>query len=219
MREKFVAALCALVSTGCVFNPSPEVRSFTVSDEVQHLLLRVDVGSVSIVSGDAFTVTQTIHGAEEPELDEHLTGDVLTIDVECGEDVLHCVVDHEVVVRQGVHVELELGSGSIELVGLDGEVRAESGDGDIDGWGLTGDSVLAETRAGDVTMELVSVPSWADLESDMGDVDLRVPSGVYDCSLQSGGGVVNIDNITCSDGAASGLSLRTDSGDVRLIGR
>lgn len=219
MREMFVATICALISTGCVFNQSPEVRTFTVDDQVRHLLLRVGAGSVTIISGDAFTVKQTILGSEEPDLDEHLTGDVLTIDAECGEEDGGCVIHHEVMVREGVNVELELGAGDIDLEGLDGEVRAESDEGDIDGWGLTGATVVAEAHAGDVSIELATVPSWADLEVGRGDVELRVPSGVYDCTLQSGGGAIDIDNITCSDGAASGLSLRTDSGDVRLMGR
>lgn len=117
-----------------------------------------------------------------------------------------CSVDYEVVVPEGTDVEVSTADGEVELVGLDGAVRAETVSGPIE----------AEDLGGDVRLEAVSGP--IDLTGASGSVEARSVSGPIEMEdveadrviAESTSGPVEI------EGAFSTAELESTSGTVEV---
>lgn len=218
-RPLTIACLTAL-TTGCSLSsgPAPEVRSFSLEEEVTQVYLSADAGSVRVLVGDDHSVTQAVSADEEPRLREQLTGGVLTISAECDEEDEDCWIDHTLVLPAGVDVELDLGAGDVEITGIAGDLRVETGAGHIGAWELRSPTVIVDSGAGDLTLEHTERPTWVSASTGAGDVELTVPTGAYECVLRTGMGTLEIDGILCTDEADAGLSVESTAGDVGLYG-
>ncbi|WP_017622888.1 DUF4097 family beta strand repeat-containing protein [Nocardiopsis chromatogenes] len=117
-----------------------------------------------------------------------------------------CSVDYEVVVPEGADVEVNTAGGDVELVGLDGTVRAETVSGPIE----------AEDLGGDARLEAVSGP--IDLTGASGSVEARSVSGPIEMEdvevdrmiAESTSGPVEI------EGAFGTAELESTSGTVEV---
>jgi hypothetical protein len=118
-------------------------------------------------------------------------------------------VDLDVTVPTNASVQIDSGSGSIEVDGTSGSVTAHSLNGDVTINSVQG-AVQASSRNGDVTLS--NVTGQMTLQDANGDITASNVNGAMNAS--NGGGDINV-----KQGALSGQSLlRTDSGDISFDG-
>jgi DUF4097 and DUF4098 domain-containing protein YvlB len=111
-----------------------------------------------------------------------------------------------------------------------GTLHVETGSGDIDVTGSSGDDVSFNTGSGNVDVTLVSTFTSLSVETGSGDVTLRVPPTVgAQVDLDTGSGDIDLggltlqvrriehDHVSGTMGDGKGrLSVETGSGNVRL---
>lgn len=223
---------------------------------------RVEVGSgsgsvaVRHVAGAAAEVRQTrstwgadwfgdwFGGASEPR--HRVEDGRLVLDTDCG---WNCQVDYVVTLPRPVpvtggldsgslevsgmaSVDVEVGSGSVNLRGVDGPVTArtgsgpvdltdvggpvdvETGSGSIDGRDLRAGKIKAHANAGAVRLELVD-PRSVRVETGSGRIDLTVPDDRYRVDAESSAGDTEI-GVETADEARRVLELSTGSGRVEV---
>ncbi|MGE0039898.1 MAG: DUF4097 family beta strand repeat-containing protein [Vicinamibacterales bacterium] len=136
-------------------------------------------------------------------------------------------------VPKGVHVDLRTVNGGVRLQGLDGDIRAHSTNGGVNGRGLRASSLEAGVTNGGVDIELAEAPTSGtfDLESVNGGVELAMPAdSKADISARCTNGGVSVTGLDLVasgeqtrrrvEGALNGggarVSLSTVNGGVRL---
>ncbi len=140
-----------------------------------------------------------------------------------------CSVDHLLRVPASVGVEIETGSGSIRLQGLEGIVLAKTGSGGIELVDVRG-NVSAETGSGSIVLDGIS--ATADVVAGSGSIRGDVTS--LHLNAQTGSGSIDLlfglapDEVGLETGSGSitvivpsgsyHLDLRTSSGSSRSAG-
>jgi hypothetical protein len=108
-------------------------------------------------------------------------------------------------------VQLQTGSGSINVDGVNGQVSAQTGSGDITADNMNGQQATLKTGSGDVTINNVTDQQTV-LNTGSGDIDAHGLSGQV--TLQTGSGSTKIEQ-----GALKGDSvLKAGSGDITYNG-
>ncbi len=191
-----------------------EQRDFSVTETVREIVLVVDSGSVEVVAGGSTVeVSRELqYGDEAPSVSNRLDGDVLVIEADCGGGLRSwfssCRVDHVLTVPAAAAIDVETGSGSIEVDGLEGSVTVHSGSGGISLSSLSGD-VEAETGSG--TIEVDAVSGSFDGRTGSGSMrGNRVTSPVF--VGDAGSGSINIQ----FEAAPQRVDLATGSGSVTV---
>lgn len=225
--------------------------------------IEIDSGSgnvdVRYVPGSRGEVRQTRNGwfsgwsggwsgdASEPL--HRLDDGRLVLDTDCG---WNCSVDYLVTLPTAVpvtgrmgsgslevsgmsSVDVEVGSGPIELRGIDGPVTArtgsgpveladitgrvdvESGSGRIEGRDLSSRDVTARTNSGGVELELLESGSVR-VETGSGGIDLTVPRAAYRVDADTGSGSTEIE-VDRDPAAERSLELSTGSGGIDVRAR
>lgn len=130
-----------------------------------------------------------------------------------------CFADHWLEITTGMPVDVELGKGSVSLIGLDAPTTIDIGSGPVSGDALMAPSFELEGgRLGEVTLEWFTVPMLVSVMIDQGDVSVVLPAGTYACDVTSDGGDVEIDPaIVCEDGADASLVITVAAGDVAIV--
>jgi hypothetical protein len=228
-----VAGACAV--GGCSLLPAQSVSDTTTLDQ-SVTSVKLDGGSGSVeVNGQAgatkVTVERTIrYRDQQPNRDTYrVAGGVLTLTGDCGDN---CNVDYVVTVPAGLTVaggtdaghialhnvgavDVKTSSGSVQLVGVTGTVKAETSNGAIEGSGLRGGAVQATTSNGEIDLTLADANNVTARTSN-GRIRLTVPSsGTYRVSGNSSNGHRKIG----VDDDASGryaLDLNTDNGSIEV---
>ena len=125
-----------------------------------------------------------------------------------------CDVDYQITVPDGVVVDIQTGSGDIELNGSLGDVSLQTGSGDIDA-DVTTDSLTLRTGSGDAGLRLREAPDQVSATSGSGDLDIRVPRGeVYNIVPQTGSGDVDLNVMRGQSDHV--IQVRTGSGDISV---
>jgi len=205
----------ALVATGCA---DPEIHTEdAVIEGVDALTISVGSGDVQIQGADVseVTVTARIQGPSN-HLGQALTGGRLTLVDDCHEN--HCSVDIDAVVPAGMPLEIHSGSGDLELESMLGTIRVRTGSGDIQGWGLAGADLDAQTGSGDVKLEVGVPAERIHVETGAGDVSLGVPTGSYRLRVETSSGDRHISDVANDSGAPGTIDVFTGSGDVAVRG-
>jgi hypothetical protein len=213
-------------------------RTSTYTPIADRFTVDADSGDVTVVpSGDGRVHVRTVvrHGIGQPELVEESTASGVRLDLVC-DDLFasHCDVTYTVelppsfeLVVTGVAgdvtaramtgpVRVERQYGDIALFDVTGPVDIESSSGDVTALGLRSESVRAETRSGDVRLELVEPPQAVQVDSEDGEVDVAVPAGVtYRVSAwtRSGERAVTVPVDPASDRS---ITIDGGNGDLRL---
>ncbi len=114
-------------------------------------------------------------------------------------------------------VVAETGSGEITVSDLRGAVKLRSGSGSIEGRGLGGGTLDAETGSGDITLVLDKA-AGVRAHASSGNVELTVPQGRYRVrtATESGDETVNVTNDPAGQHT---LEVSTGSGDVTVSAR
>jgi hypothetical protein len=103
-------------------------------------------------------------GERQPEVSAVVENGILYLSADCSEKVV-CQADLEVIVSEEIWADIQIGSGDVELRGLDKGAVVETGSGSITTSRVSG-SITAETGSGDLN-----------IEGGMGDLDLSTGSG------------------------------------------
>jgi hypothetical protein len=240
--------LGALVLVGLFLLLAVAMRDTRVETQVVELdgsaqvVLQATNADVRLVPGDGKDLRV------RAEVDESLlstdfelrrSGDAIAIAADCITWLSPgCGADVTVEVPDGVPVELTTTSGKAEVRDLDTDVLVRTGDGDVVVGGklatvaVTTDSgsvtsrdldaveLKVTTDSGDVQVAMVEQPYALAVTTDSGDVEATVPDGerTYQVKTRSDDGDVTSDLEDDPEGEGL-VSLRTDSGDVRLTVR
>lgn len=217
---------------------------------VKEILIRPGSGNVTVQTGETTTVdikrVVRYRGAE-PGQTYRINGTVLQIDTHCGPS---CSVDYEIMAPKGVAVrgdnhsgdlslagvstvDIQVGSGNVEVTGATGAVKVQTGSGDmrvadiagdlelktgsgnIDARGAGGKQTTARTGSGDVTITLTKAGNVR-THTGSGNVELTVPPGSYRVDTRTGSGDEDL-GVVSSPGGTYLLDLETGSGDITLL--
>ncbi len=218
---------------------------------VRTVVLDTGSGDVTIRTRDQMRTSLTTRvdawAWTRPDPTHRRDGDTLVL-TGCGSG---CEVDYELVVPRATTVEgvtgsgtvttvgvaavdVEVGSGDVEVREVAGTVAVDTGSGEIRIADLSGPSTLhtssgsirgellrgpvtASTSSGDVVLDLAR-PQHVSVETSSGDVELTVPAGRYriDSSGGDGGGDIEV---TADPNARYTLELTTSSGDITVTAR
>ncbi|MFC6021812.1 DUF4097 family beta strand repeat-containing protein [Plantactinospora solaniradicis] len=248
------AALIALIALSACDGLAEQRLTFDRTEDVKITEIEIVPGSGDVVVRTGAVTNVRIErvvqyrGAEPTGNTYRIEGTKLFLDTDCGR---HCGVSYDVLAPEGVavrgengsgditltavsEVDLEVGSGDINVTDASGKVRAQTGSGDIslvrvpaevsarassgsiDGHDLGAGKVQAETGSGDITLTLAAAASVR-AHASSGSVDLFVPTGDYQvrATADSGSADVTVPN---NPTATATLDVRTGSGDI-TIGR
>ncbi|MGW0434315.1 DUF4097 family beta strand repeat-containing protein [Micromonospora sp. NPDC003197] len=111
-------------------------------------------------------------------------------------------------------VRAETGSGGIELTSINGAVTARTGSGKITGRRLSGGKVDVETGSGAISVTVETVTSVR-ASTASGDVELTVPAGSYQVTVDTGSGGKDV-QVPHDPSATEQLDVETGSGDVTI---
>lgn len=188
----------------------PHQRTFPVP--VRTLDLSVQDGTVVVERGSAATAVVTTSGTRtvrEPTDHESLAGQTLRIRSACGASTAnadHCWRNYVVRVPKDASVVAAVGTGSLEVVGLGGRVRASAVTGGVLVNRTTG-SVQVTVRTGSILASGVRGP--LSLHSANGSVDVN--GATTRVALSSGTG-----SLTAVDLTGATASATTATGGVML---
>jgi hypothetical protein len=146
--------------------------------------VQTDTGRITVeaaAAGSPLTVRRTDHWSfAEPATRQGLTDGTLTLDGGCaggldGLDLVGCSIDYHLSVPDGVALELTTGTGSLDVRGVDGRLRATTGTGSVRLTGLRSTTVRATSDTGSVLASFTRPPDAVRAASDTGSVEVVLP--------------------------------------------
>jgi DUF4097 and DUF4098 domain-containing protein YvlB len=187
---------------------SENTTTTSIAQPVTKVIVAADSGDVRVVATDAdrLTIRQTRHWVKsEPKPEQRLSDGVLRLDEGCddGWPLLRCETDYRIELPRG----------------FTGSVAVESDSGDIEGSSLAPGQVKANSDSGNVHLTFASAPASLDAWSDSGDVDVELPRDEYALDADTDSGDESVTGIVRYDAADHTVSVRSDSGDVTVLGR
>ncbi|MCB9699017.1 MAG: DUF4097 family beta strand repeat protein [Alphaproteobacteria bacterium] len=230
----------ALLLQGCVIVRHEAVDDMSFSEDFDRVVVDLEGGgdlSVRLGDGEARLTRTWRWTGPEPDVHAFVEAGVLHLEVDCRDTQLSCQVDHELVVPRSVSLSAEMGAGDVDASDLVDDIHVDTGSGDIDLVRIDGDLdlstgsgdvtvrdagcriVTSSTGAGDMDLELHTVPDHVLLDSGAGDIRLVVPHGSYRVDADTGAGDLRIDGITVDQSADATIDITTGAGDIDLIGR
>lgn len=200
---------------------------------VEAVVVRSDAGDLTVEAAEAPCLSwEAESSGDMPDVDITELDGQLVVDVAC-RDALICRVDLRLGLPAAASLQLETGDGHVRVEaaratdlwartdlgdivveGASGTVDLDSGAGSVEASGLSSAVARGSTSMGDVSLAWSGgVVQSASVESGMGDVELRVPAGVYEVEASSDLGDVSVD-VQTGEGAGAVLSAHTGAGDV-----
>lgn len=215
-----------------IWTASSPQESYTLTEEypgpVTGAEVDVEVGDIVLedAAGTALELrTHVEWRGSEPETAEGVSGGVFSADADCGGSLApwsgadDCRVDYTVGLPSGTGAEAVTDVGDIRLNGLDGEVRAETSVGGIEGVDLRTADLEVEAGVGDVELEFDQVLGDVTVIAGTGDVLIEVPDDgtVYAVRFDAGVGEQDIDIATDAEAKADRvISVEAGVGDLTV---
>lgn len=113
-------------------------------------------------------------------------------------------------------VVAETGSGSVRLEDVGGPVvRADTGSGQIDGVGVAATRLEVETGSGSIDLAATGPLDDVSAQTGSGDIDLVVPDEVYDVNTETGSGDLDV-TVRADTASPRRLRARTGSGALTV---
>ncbi|MCX4691030.1 DUF4097 family beta strand repeat-containing protein [Streptomyces sp. NBC_01408] len=236
-RTAAAALGAGLLLSGCSLTDGPKRTASadaTVSEAVTAVeLTEARAGSIEVVpgTGPGVTVRRTVHyrGDTEPTPGQQVSGGVLTFTDGCSDT---CFIDYRLEVPASAEVRLGNSSGKITVAGvaaadltsesgavevdrIAGPLKIRTSSGAITATGLAGPSADIRSDSGDTRLDFAQAPASVAAESSSGDVTLKVPAAAYRVAVSTTSGAREV-SLPTDPAAASALSAKTTSGDVRI---
>lgn len=209
-------ALLFVLLCGCA--DSLEAQDYEHTRDYDRYRVIVDSGSVIVRATNGRGTTRGVAQYEGavPTVRVEVVDRVLEIEGECGEQTTDCWVDFFIDVQTGAPGSIDIGAGTLKLVGLAGDHNVELLDG-----GLTAEELTMGLMISDVTgnseLEWTGFPSQLELESPAGDIDLTLPGGPYALDLTGSGGVTT-EGVTDDPAADKSIRAAASAGAVTVTG-
>jgi len=196
-------------------------ESSLVSSAVTGLVLRGDVGSVTITGGNRSTaaVGQVCRDRDRaPVITRGVSGGLLDLGYGCPSGSFDCGVSFDLTVPRALAITVRWGTGQIRLGGLAGEVYVHTDVGQIQASGMSGPSIRLYIGPGMISVRCTVPPRLLVASSDVGKVTVRVPVTVaYRVTAKTQVGSVRV---TVPQAAGSGrrIDASTGTGAVTVAG-
>lgn len=236
----------ALVITGCSSGggegadlSDAETVSETFPYDGRSLTIDAGTADLVLVSGDSDDVKvdrQIVGNAngESPEATETLTGDTLSLSVDCNGVAIGCKGRFTVLVPDGVAVVAKNKNGLIDASDFSADLTVSAVDGRADlaqissptltltgrdmvvhGTGLSAKTVTTDTRNGDIDLTFTDAPDRVEVDSNDGDVGLALPDTEYRVDVTTKKGKDDV-GVSRSDSSDHIISATTRNGDVTI---
>jgi len=131
----------------------------------------------------------------------------------------NCEVDFDIVVPRQLTLELDSGSGEIDVKGAAGKISFSTGSGEVDLEAISSAELKGHTGNGDIEVGYTHLPAkgFIDLKTGNGDASIWAPtdSGVAVSATTGNGSVVN--QFRPNPAADFKLSVNTGNGKIRLL--
>ncbi len=215
------ALIGLLFLAGCPGPLQTDSESWEIEEAFDRVVLDAGVGNVSVLG-------EAREGAEvdamrswrrrAPTVEVWVEGNALWVEALCEGQTSHCQVDLDLVLPEGVEVEMSLGVGDVTLSDLGGEVTGEIGVGNVEATALAGPEVTLEVGTGSIDLAHQGPFDRIDTTTGVGGIDLEVPAGAYDLDLATGVGSVDTEGVTDEGSADSVIRARTGTGSITVTG-
>jgi hypothetical protein len=153
-----------------------------------------------------------------PKPSGEVSGGVVRLADDCPSWVFgHCQVSYVISVPADFTVDAHSGAGDIEVVGVSGQMKVDSGAGDVSVRDFDGTEVAAESSAGDVEVTCDAQPDRLRAVSSAGDVTVGLPdgSGPYDVETSTDAGDTT-SHVREDPAARSRVTAVSSAGDVTV---
>jgi DUF4097 and DUF4098 domain-containing protein YvlB len=224
-----IIIVCAVVLLGGIFGYSAYTYStapttvsphtFNMSTANPTLVMNVGGGDVQIHTGtgNSIIVKETHRSAGFASSNDNVaysqSGNTVTVQDKSDFGVFFGFNSQsfDVTLPATANLELQTGSGSVDVAGVNGQVNVQTGSGDITADNMSGQQATLKTGSGDVNLNNVSVQQDV-LGTGSGSIDAHGLSGQV--TLETGSG-----STTIEQGALKGDSvLKAGSGDITYTG-
>lgn len=193
---------------------------FDVLDPFHTLVVTTATGSVALLpseDGDLHGELVIVDRADGYK--QELSDGVLTLAATCPNGEAGCTSGFALEVADDLKIEVETEGGDLSFEDVrDAEIRATTSSGDLRTVRLGRNVDLDVTTAGGaMDVHFQRVPNGIDLQTDLGDIDVTVPSDGYNYEIIAGGEDVVRDVLLDPDGPS--VRLTSSQGDVALTGQ
>ena len=233
-----VAAVLTFTGGAVGFGPATTItEQAEFAEPISRIRVDTPSGEVEVsAGGEIVRVERTLsYGDERPEVIEQVEDGVLTLSVRCpsgGFLIGGCGADYVITAPADVALEVDTGSGGIDvngitgggtfdtgsggvdLEGVGGEVSADTGSGSIDATALAVTSISASTGSGGVDLEFASAPNLVEVSTGSGSVEITVPEGTYAVDIDTASGSETIEGVVDDPAAERTITVDTGSGGI-----
>jgi hypothetical protein len=195
-------------------------ETFLVTDPVEHIVITVDDGTIDAVSYDRDTILFKRHTfAFENTLESpsfSVEDGVLDSEGHCKNNDDDCSFDHLLELPSGIGFDITMDHAGIDMGHIDGSITATFNSGHFRGNRLAAPQLEVSAPSAAIDVDFAAVPESVVIDLDRGDVSLWLPTGEYQCLLDSTNGEVTVegDGIVCDDAATAVLDVHLRVGDI-----
>lgn len=207
-------ALLPLLS-GCVVAAD---TAFSIDEPIEGVVVELSNGDVQVHGhgGTATWVELDLGGLTARHVSHEVIDGVLWLSLDCG---FTCGGDVLVEPPAGVWVDVRVDNGDVEISGIDGEVVASLGAGDLEAWELASPNTCLSTAVGSITAESTVAPESLVAQVGTGNVEMRVPDGAYALDLEAGAGSVETTGVAHDRRSPFSISARVSAGSIQVTGQ
>jgi hypothetical protein len=229
LRIVISAAVGLLALSAAVFGLSELMQRTSsaralVARPVTHLVVTADTGDVTVRAGLTSNVIIDRKDSwllSRPTVKEEVRGSTLYVEASCGglRGVGRCRSDLLLDAPPEIDVRVNTRAGNVDLRGLSGRVQIKTRSGDIATHRLAPITLVADTDAGDVTLDLFGAPARTEARSRAGNVRVIVPFGPYRVDATTHAGNVKVEGIIRDDLAPQAIDALTGAGNITVRAR
>ena len=228
---RVLGLLVALVAIGsgalsvtAEFVTSKDSGTATFSQPVQRLRVVADSGDVRVRVATGTTISvRTVSRAAfgRPRLTSAVRNGTLQLGQGCDRDWWlpgECSVDFEVTMPAGVAIELTTQTGDILVDGAQSDLLVSTDTGDITVLDTGSDRVTVNGSVGDVRLQFRAAPERVGVQTDVGDIRIRVPDdqSTYLIRGRTDVGTARIDDRLRNGRSSRTIEAGTNTGDLTI---
>lgn len=218
IRAARCMVLGALVGVaGCGVHVSEEALDLAALD-LSRVVVDSASGAVTVTAGDTLSVVRSAEsGLPGFEFRHRVQDGALLLEERCPLPRT-CAVTTTITTPAHLDLDLTLGSGQVELEGLNGAVDITGEGLTVNGIALRSSAITASLDSGTVALELEDPPRAVFIWVGSGEVNLNVPAGAYLLDVEAPLGELRLVNVVHDPASDLTLSAVVDVGDLAVEG-
>ncbi|MCP2258973.1 protein of unknown function (DUF4098) [Streptoalloteichus tenebrarius] len=198
-------------------------ETFEFRERIQTVVVRTEAASLEVEVGDGPIQVreQRRYSDEPPRTTRAVDGATLRLEENgCGDGIsfgIHrCEINYRVRLPRDTAVDVETGAGSVSVRGLHGGLRVVTNAGRVRGVDLGSREVTVKADAGTVDLAFTRPPTTADIRTDAGTIEVRVPRDErYAIDARTMVGTARLD-VPHTAGAPNRIVLESQAGAVSV---